>query len=386
MKITEVETIPIRVPIRKNILRSRRAGGAFNRIITKIKTEEGIEGLGEAAPTTGCYWEETFETSLEVIQKYMGPSVIGDDPFNIEKINEKLDRLPLNTAAKAAIDIALFDIIGKSLNVPIYKLLGGCYREKILAGWELTIGKPEEMTKEAEYALELGFRQLKIKLGTPRVGREPSFGNTLKEDVSRFKAIKNVAGDDIILACDVNGRWRTNEATRLIKTIDRFEPAFIEQPLPRWDIDGLAEMSKFVEAPIMADESVRTIEDAVRLVRKRAVRSFNIKIMKHGGLYNCKKIAAIAEGAGISCIVGSMIELGIASAAMAHFAASTKVLEFGNEGIIEGPLSVERDILAEGLKFEKGYLEVPRGPGLGITLDEEIVRVYAENFKHYAAK
>jgi len=368
VKIDKIETVPVRLRLKEAFKESPGVYDELMHVIVKIWTDEGIVGLGEACPTPPAD-EETVESVLYAVRKYIEPAVAGEDPFNIERIITAMDWLPVNTYAKSAIDMAVYDIMGKKLNIPVYMLLGGCYRTRIPGGWEIGIDKPEKNVKDAEKAVERGFMQLKIKMGLD-----------LSADVERFKRIRKAVGYDVAIAADANQGWKTYEAVRAIKKIEKYEPAFIEQPVARWDITGLAEVCRSVDTPIMPDESLRTPQDALNLVRNRAAECFNLKIPKHGGLYNSKKITTIAEIAGISCMVGTMWELGIAAAAGFHLAASAKIIDLRNE-IIEGPIRAEAHLLSEPLDIEKGYFQAPKGPGLGVELDEHELKKYAEAFQ-----
>ncbi|MFX0204258.1 MAG: mandelate racemase/muconate lactonizing enzyme family protein, partial [Candidatus Hodarchaeota archaeon] len=214
-----------------------------------------------------------------------------------------------------------------------------------------------------------GFRQLKMKAGL-----------SPKLDLERVKAVRDAVGYDITLGIDANQAWKPHEAIKVIRKMEKYDLAWIEQPVPRWNIEGLSEVKRAVDTPLMADESLKTLQDAIHLIKRDAVSMFNIKIAKHGGLYNAKKIVAIAEASGVFCMVGMLYEYGIAAAAGFHFAASTKMLPLGNE-IIEGPLMIQDDLITKPLKISRGFFEVPKGYGLGIELDEVAVSKYAERFK-----
>lgn len=368
MKITKIETIPYKIKLKKPFREAAGVFEQFGRVIVKVWTNENIIGIGEVSPNVP-YDDETLESALTIINKYLKPKLIGEDPFNIEKIIEKMDAIvPFNVYAKSGIDIALFDIMGKTLKIPIYKLLGGYYRERIPACRELAIAKPGEMAKEAEKVVGMGFKYLKVKMGI-----HP------KHDVNRFKAVREAVGEDIIIAGDGNEGYKPHEAIKVINSIEKYDLAYLEQPVPKWDIEGLIKISKSVDTPVFADQSLRTLQDAMIMVKRDAVQGFNIKIGKQGGLYNSKKIAALAEAFNISLTLGTKWESGIAAAAGCHFAVSSRMLNFGSS-ILDGPQLLEDDMIVKPLKFEEGFIQAPQDPGLGIELDEEAVKKCAQRF------
>ena len=186
--------------------------------------------------------------------------------------------------------------------------------------------------------------------------------------------VRETVGSDVKIRLDANAGWDYITAFKGINAMEKFDIEFLEQPLPKWDIDNMARLGNAIKTPIMADESVCTLQDAINIIRKDAASIFSLKAEKHGGLYNSKKVAGIAEGAGISCYVGCMIETGIGTAAYAHLAASTKNVTYGCE--LFGPLAIKEDIIVDPIKYEKGYIFVPEGPGLGIELDEDKIEKF----------
>jgi len=369
MKIKEIETIPVAIPRRPFIDATTYLPSAeLKAVVVKIRTTDGIEGVGECTASER-YSGETQESIKYAIDRYLGPNIIGESPFDIEKIMYKVDKILFkNTFAKMAIDLALHDILGKALNVPLYCLIGGRYRNKVLVGVELSIADPKDMAREALEFVSKGIKVLKVKVGVD-----------LKKDIERFVTVREAVGDDILLRADANQGYSRCEAIKFIRSVEKYGIEYMEQPIPWWDIDGLAYIRKAVNTPIQADESLYDIHDMLKLVKKEAVDIVNVKLGKHGGIHSAKKIIVIAESAGTTCSFGNMGELGFATAAKIHMACSTKSATYASEftgicGITDRP-SYEF-LTTTSFEVKDGYLEVPEKPGLGVKPDEDKLELY----------
>ncbi|MFQ5710667.1 MAG: mandelate racemase/muconate lactonizing enzyme family protein [Candidatus Geothermarchaeales archaeon] len=369
MKIERVEAIPVNIPIYPERL-SFGAIEVINYVITRVYTDESVVGLGEAATLQGPTWSEESQESIKyVIDRYLSKAVLGEDPFCLERVLERMDRIVRgNLFAKAAIEFALYDIIGKTLGVPIYQLLGGLYRGRIPLSWTLATCDPELDAAEAQEKVKQGWRILKIKAG---VG-DP------ERDVAKVKRVREAVGDEVKVRVDANQGWDFREALRIMGKLEQYDVEFVEQPLPKWDLDGMARLASTFKTPIMADESVCTVQDALNIIKKGAASIFSLKMTKSGGISNSKKVAAIAEAAGIGCYVGCMIETGIGTAAYAHFAGSTRNVGYGCE--LFGPLRLEEDITGGSIEYIDGEIVVPKGPGLGVEIDDEKLEKYKVEF------
>jgi len=311
--------------------------------------------------------KETVEYALTVIQKQLKPAVIGEDPFRLEWILHKMDSVaPKDTIPQAAIDFALFDIIGKALEVPAYVLLGGLYRDKISLGWGIGIGPVKQVMIETEEAIKRGYKTIKLKI----TAENPQL------HINCMEAIRSKYGDSIKLRIDANqGLNDPQTAIRVIRQLEEFDLELAEQPLLRTDLDGMAEVARQVKVPLMADESAYTPTDVLKIAKKDAAKIINIKVIKPGGLYRAKKMAAIAEAAGLQCFPGGMHESGVGTAASAHFAASTASAKYAGE-FHAGAVALEDDLLVDPLLIQDGFLTVPQAPGLGIEVDEKKLEFY----------
>jgi L-alanine-DL-glutamate epimerase-like enolase superfamily enzyme len=381
MKIIGIEMFPISIAFKRKIKTAFRGvsideGVREDNLVIKIYTDEGISGLGEAGTWGIYYCGESQETDIAVIAYHLFPKVLeGENPFNIDLIHEKMDEAVIgNTVAKSAIDFALYDIMGKSLKVPVYQLIGGCYAEKIPVGAAvLGIDEPEinaQQAKEALEGLDQKARLFKIKVGLDYL-----------KDVKRVEAIRKAIGPDHYLLLDCNGSLRVKQAIHFGRLVEDFSPVFLEQPVDYDDIEGLAEVKKNVAIPVAACECALTIKDMMRVIKMDAADFFNFKIDRLGGIYKGNQAIGMINAAGKWALLSGQVSIGIASTARNHFSCSTySMFRAGRSGVSEvftiypafEPEYVEvENVLIGGPKVEKGYAGVPQGPGLGIELNEK---------------
>lgn len=352
MKITDVKVDKVYVKLVKPFKVALGTIDNNESVIVKIQTDDGIVGIGEGSPepkVTG----ETVETVFSVC-KLLGETIKGLDPIDIEKVHHVMDRTIVgNPAAKAAIDIALHDILGKVSKQPLYKLLGG-FDNTFETDFTIGIDNPEVMAQEAIKITEQGFKILKIKVGLG-----------LSEDIQRIKLIREAVGSHIKIRVDANQGWSPWEAIRAINAIEKFNIEAVEQPVPYWDIDGLAQVKDNVNIPIMADESVFSPQDALKVIKRGAVDIINIKLMKCGGLFKASRINAIAEAAGVECMLGCMLENVISITAAASFVAAHKNVTRAD---LDSTLMLKEGLIKGGAIIKGGMVTLPDTPGLGIEL------------------
>jgi len=322
-------------------------------VIVKLTTEEGVSGFGESSPL-GFFTGETSEMVKMVIDATLSQTVMGRDPFDIESILESMDHaLPRNASSKAAIDMALHDLLGKMLGVPVYKLLGGRCREGVFSATAVGIGSPDQMKEEAKDWVKKGFRTLKVKIGI-----DP------KTDERSIKTIREAVGDEIRIRVDANQGYSPSTAIQVGRRIEGYGIEYMEQPVPAWNIEGLAQVRRSLSIPIAADESLYTLHDALRLIKAEAVDIFGIKMIKTGGLAPAKKIAHLAEAAGIECVVISPIETTLGTAAGTHWAMSVKNANLDHE--LVGPIFIRNDPFT-GIAIENNSIGLSEEPGLGVA-------------------
>ena len=368
MKITRVETIPVRVPIREHL--AIRGKGGYHSVspflLVRMHTDEGITGLGEVSCTPRWSGEDQV-TAAHFIDTILAPLLIGQDPRDVERLSGVAGRALFgHPFTKAALEMAMWDILGKAAGLPVYRLLGGKVREFVPTKWSVSGVEPARAAEIASWAVEQGFRTMKVK-----VGIDP------EQDVARVGAVREAVGDGVRLGVDANGAWDARTAIRMVNRLREFDIYFVEQPVPPGDPNWLVEVRRQAGIPVIADESVYTAQDALSIVRASAADALSIYVGKAAGIGPARKIAAIAEGAMLGCTVGSNLEMGIGSAAMIHVALSTPGItadEFPCD--IIGPFFYTDDLLTEPLPITGGEARPHERPGLGVELDEAKVRRY----------
>ncbi|MGG1658062.1 mandelate racemase/muconate lactonizing enzyme family protein [Brevibacillus sp. NRS-1366] len=359
MKIVSIEVFATQLPLLQPFIVAYDEFHELPSIMVKITTDTGIIGYGEGMPdphVTG----ESFSSTYEMLAKDIAPLVIGQNPFDIEKIHRIMaEAVYAAPSAKAAIDIACYDAMGKAAGQPVYNLLGGKAHESLAVPYVVSILAPEEMARQAAQAVKDGYTCIKIKVGT-----DPAV------DVKRIRAVREAIGEHMQLRVDANQGWRNVATTmRVLKQVEDCQLEWIEQPVLADDLIGLAEVRQKTFIPVMVDEGLHGDKEMREVIVRQAADLINIKLMKCGGLYPALKLVAQAEMAGIGCQVGSMVESAVATAAGAHL-SMTKDMIFSNEMV--GPLMFSRDF--GKLNYDKYQLQLSDRPGLGVDVDEEAVR------------
>lgn len=365
MKITAIETLPVQVGVDRRVGQVKDTKGfrfTSHLVLVFVRTDTGLEGIGEVNGSAD--WSgETYLGELAVINHHLAPRLIGEDPRRIRHCMARINNTFANPFAKCGIEMALFDLLGKSVNAPLYQLLGGAVRpfELPLRFPIMPVG-PRETAEAGSRMVSEGFRTIKVK-----VGQDP-----LNFDLERIRLVREAIGPDIRLTVDANGGWSVNDAIRAAPRLEEYGVAFIEQPVHRLDLDGLARVRAQSRLPIMADESIFTVQDALNCIRKEAADIISVCPGKHGGLLNTQAIIAMAEAAGVQCAIGSNLEWDIASAAMAHLtvAAPNIAVERYAADII-GPMFHVEHAVETPFDVVNGQLTVPQGPGLGMVVNRE---------------
>jgi len=350
-------------------------------VLVKIHAD-GVIGYGQIRPITPAHFvADTTQSVVAAITEIYGPLMLGRQIFDIEAMNEIFDaRLPGNPAARAVLDIALFDAMGKAFKTPVYNLLGGCCQPRIPLEWSVSMANDVSvMIAEANRAVhEYGVKVLCMKAASREGWRQ---------DVRNFEAIRRAVGDEVEIGIDPNTGWTVAQAISAVRALRDLDVAYIEQPIERRDLKGLAAIRREAAGvPVMADESLFTLQDARALVDAGAVDAFCIKLYKVGGLTSARKIAAVAEAANIQINCGGIAVLSqLEAAAAAHFHASTPAKRtigaaeflFGLGIMGPDPLVPETDFV-----LRDGHVDVPHGPGLGIHIDEAALK--KNTLQHHA--
>lgn len=313
-------------------------------------------GIGETTEMT-AYSGETTAGIVDVIESVLTPAVLGCPLFDLAGLHQRMDAAVRGRSlAKAAIDMAAVDALGRALNVSAGALLGGRVRDTVDIAWVIGLGEIDAIVAEAVAKAGAGYRHIKVKGGLDQ-----------RRDAELVEELCRSLPPGVDLAMDFNEAYEVGTALPTLQRMQRAGLAIAEQPVPGWDAEGLARLTQVLELRVMADESLHSIHDALRLARMQACDVFNIKLLKVGGFYRARQVAAIAEAAGIAVKVGSMPELGVATVAAAHFAAATPIASVPAD--LVGPLLVDSDII-DPLPFTSrpGQVVLPDGPGLGVDL------------------
>jgi muconate cycloisomerase len=364
MKITEVETIIARPPIRHPGKLGVGALEAVENVIVRITTDEGITGVGESSPWP--VFIENAHSVKETIDRHLAPAVIGISPLDIEELVATLERTQHGfSCAKTGLEMAAWDAAGRALERPVYELLGGLVRDRIDLSYSVANQAIDDDLQEIAWLTDQGFDVLKIKTGVLEESAE----------IERFATIRKAVGDSFDLRIDFNQGGRSERAIVLCRKLEEFGPTFIEQPVKGWDIDGLARIADAIDTPIMADESVMGLEQGFTVVARHAADIVSIKLAKLGGILRSKKLAAVCEAAAVPCYAGAMWESGIGIAASLHFACSSPAVRYGSDFYTCSHLMTD-DLIEDPLIVENGDMLVPHGPGLGVAPDWDAIERY----------
>ncbi len=367
MRITALKVSAVNIPTLKSYhIAVMGTINSTQSIIVEMFTDEGLVGIGETDPAL-MFTGESQHTVMTMLKHHLGPAILGMDPLAIEAIYARMNAICVgNPFAKAAIDLACHDLLGKALGVPVYQLLGGLVREQVPIMWSLGSEPPEVNAREAATKVEQGYGTIGLKLGI----LPP------EQDITRVAAVRKTVGQDVHIRCDANQGWSVGTAINTIKHLEEFNVAMVEQPVPRHDLEGMAEIVRSVNIPIGVDESLSSMQDAMRIIKKRAADFYSIKTTKQGGLLNAKKIAALVQASGGKMFINSMIEMGVSVMSGLNFAASTPGLfEIGHA--LTSVRRLKDDILKEPVIYAGAEIIVPQDRvGLGVALDEGKMKKY----------
>ena len=367
MKIADVRVIQADIPVARPHKMSFTTLETMNFVFVRMETADGLVGWGEAACLGGPTWsEESSESVAATIERYIAPWLVGREASEIEPLARELARrVQGNPFARAAVEMALWDLNGKALGVPVHRLLGGRVRERVPLSWSLAVADHDAEVEEARAKVARGHRIFKIKTAAL----------PLVEDIARIKRLRDALGPDISLRVDANQGWDRSTALKAIRALEAWNLDFVEQPVPRWDLEGMAEIAKRVSVPIMADESCFSPHDALAIARLGGVSILGLKVTKSAGISNTLAIARIAEAAGMTCYVGCMIETSLGTAAYLQVALAAAPVTWGCE--LFGPLLLKGDVVRDPVRYADGCILGLDKPGLGVEVDEAAIKEWA---------
>lgn len=353
MLITRITARMVEVPLEKPFVVSLGTITSCETVYVKIETDAGLVGFGEGAGIT-FVTGETNDTVLNTV-RLLEPVLIGQNPYAIEHIHRKMDSaIVRNSAAKAAIDIALYDLMAKGANLPLYQYLGGVSNTVEI---DMTIGidKPEVMAERAAELIAQGYRHIKVKAGIDDA-----------QDADAIRLIRKAA-PGAHLKVDANQGWNAHRALAMLRIYAQEGVEALEQPVPYWDFDGLKYIRDRSPIAIMVDEGCFSPQDASKITRTGAADIINIKLMKCGGIYRALQINAIAEAANVNCMLGCMLESRLAIAAGAALVASHPNFIYGDlDSFVD---YADTDLLVKGFTYYAPYIRLSDKPGIGEELD-----------------
>lgn len=355
MKIVEIKTFKVAVPLYKPFKTALRTVTVAESIIVEMICDNGISGWGEAPPTHVITGDSlaSIEAAIEYIIK---PFLQNKNLLNYEALFQGLQEILVgNSSAKAAVDMAMYDCLAQYCKMPLYQFLGG-YRDEVETDFTVSVNGPEEMGEDAVHYIQQGFNVLKVKVGK----------DDAATDLGRIIEIRKRVGKEIKIRLDANQGWNAKDAIRTIRKMEDLDLniELVEQPVKAYDLKGLKKVTDSVDTLIMADESVFTAKQALEVVKTRSADLINIKLMKAGGIYQATIINQLAEVSGVECMVGSMIETRLGITAAAHFAASKKNITRYD---FDAPLMLAKEIVEGGLIYNGRRITFPKEVGLGIS-------------------
>jgi muconate cycloisomerase len=360
MKITAVNATPTSLVVNPKLAIVSAAGThpESHYLAITIHTDEGLVGHGEA--TVAPAWSgENQGTALVLIKQMLSTALIGADPMLTNVLIDRMDRMLIgNPFTKAALEMALLDLKGKILGLPVHMLLGGARRStKIPLKFSIGAFSPKEAVRIAKHAASLGLRAAKVKVGL-----------VVEEDIARVQAVRSEMGDDFRLAVDANSGWTEADAVRALPALERLGVNALEQPLRRGDFRGCYRLRQRTHIPLMLDESVFTRQDAMEAIREDACDFISIYPGKNGGILRSMEIAQMAAAAGIECTIGSNLEMDLGTAAMLHLAVAMPNLATSVDHDIIGPLYYLEQLTQTPIRYEEGCAVLPEGNGLGLEV------------------
>ncbi|GAA4865085.1 muconate/chloromuconate family cycloisomerase [Pseudonocardia benzenivorans] len=366
-RIDRVETVLLDVPLRRPHRFARTGMDAQSVLLVFIRTAGGVTGVGEGVVPGGPWWGgESVETMQLVIERFIAPLLVGRTVADIAGIQRDVDNvMAANLYAKAAVEVALHDAWARCLDVPVHTLLGGLARRSVPVTWALGTEPALVVIEEALAKIDAGLHHsFKLKMGA----QDPA------DDVARICSVAEKLAGIAGVRVDINARWDLLTSLTHLPRLAEAGIELIEQPVPGAEFEALAEINRALPIPVMADESLRTPSDALRLARLRAADVFSLKTTKSGGLRATRAIAEVAAAAGIPCHGGTSIESPIGTAASLHLACAAPAVTWGSE--LFGPLLMREELLTTPLRYADGELHLPDGPGLGVELDPDAVRAW----------
>ena len=353
MKITNAEVWAVDMSLAEPYSIAYETVSKVNNVFLRIETNNGINGYGCAAPDQAVT-RESAQKTLTVMNDFLCPYLKGRDPLRILKILENIrPQLKNNPSVRSAVDMALYDVLGKKAGLPLWRILGG-YRNRIKTSITIGIMPLDETISYVKEYLSKGFKALKIKGGLD-----------VEDDIERLIKVREAAGKNIEIRFDANQGFTVDETLKFVKATRSTGLELIEQPTPREDMDVLGKINREVPIPVMADESIITLRDAFRIAKREFADMINIKLAKVGGISEAIQINSVARSAGLEVMVGCMDEAALSIAAGLHFALARPNVIYAD---LDGHLDLLDDPSKDTVILRNGYLFPKHDPGLGFLI------------------
>jgi muconate cycloisomerase len=366
-KIDQIETMILDIPTIRGHVLSMATMRTQTAVLVIVRFSDGSEGIGEGTTIGGLsYGPESPEGIKSAIDTYIAPALIGRDADNVNGATQLIDKLvKANRIAKTAVEIALWDGLGKRLGVSVAQLFGGAVHARLPVAWTLASGNSETDIAEAHQMIETRRHNIfKLKIGK----------RSVREDVAHVARIKQAVGDAASVRVDVNTAWSLQDARWGLKGLQDAGCELVEQPVPARYRRAMAELASGYEIAVMADEALNGPEDALAVVSANAADVFAVKVAQSGGIKRASEVVAIGQAAGLGLYGGTMLETGLGTAAALQLFATTENLSWGTE--LFGPLLLTEDILAEPITYRDFCVEIPTGAGVGAALDPDKIAFF----------
>lgn len=367
--IKSIDTTLVRIPSGTPYQMGGMERGASHAIsiIVRIETEGGVEGWGETFLTPGWYGADTPASMLWLINQIFGPRLKGVSVFDMEAIEARMQKMWQlgNWYPKSAIEIAVRDAAARTVKQPLHAMMGGAYRDRFPMSGGIGTASPEAMASKAAAFKERGFKTVKMKIDSV---------HELDLDVARVREVREAVGPDMKIRLDANGVYSVPHAIRLCSRIEEFDIESIEQPVQTHNIKGMADIRSAISIPLMADESVHTMHDALAVIEHRAADIIKLKVSKCGGIGPSRRIADVCKAADFEVTVGNGFNTSLLATAELQLACSTSAIFPAGEFI--GPDKLEDDICDVPMTIEDGDAILPKGPGLGVEVNREKLEKY----------
>jgi muconate cycloisomerase len=366
-KIDQIDAFILDIPTIRGHVLSMTTMRTQSAVIVRLRCSDGSEGIGEGTTIGGLsYCPESPESIVSAIETYLAPALIGQKADGITHALALMDRHARgNRIAKSAIEMALWDALGKRLGVSVAQLFGGQIAQDLPVAWTLASGNSDTDIAEAEQMIALRRHNIfKLKIGK----------RTVRDDVAHVGRIKAALGDSASIRVDVNQAWSLADARWGLMGLQDVGCELVEQPVQARYLNAMAELTRSYEIAVMADEALGGPEDALGVASRKAADVFAVKIAQSGGLLRARDVVSIGQAAGIALYGGTMLETALGTAAALQLFSTVQHLAWGTEFF--GPLLLTDDILTTPLSYRDFRVVVPEGAGLGVALDPDKISFY----------